>query len=142
MKKLFLTSAAVLTLGAGAYSVYANNEEIIVGESSEATNEFRLGRRGRFYEETRDLTEAEREEWFEEMHRERLAEQEERIQRELDAGRITEEEAAAWREDLAAEPNDDEENGSYRRHRNNGDGHHDYGQGFNRNSRRRTGYCH
>lgn len=136
MKKLFLAGAAVLTLGAGAYSVYADGTDSIQEEKVEYIEEFRPGFRGghRAYEDTRDMTNEERDAWFDEMHRDRREYQEEQIELDLEASRITEEEEADWREDIEENERYYEENGrpSY--------DHHGYRR--NRNNRRGYGHCH
>ena len=148
MKKILFASAAVLTLGVGAYSVYADGPDT-VEEDYEFVEESDRGYRAssRAYAETADMTEDERDAWFDEMHRDRREYQEERIQSDLEAGRISEEEASQWLEDLAEDERYYEENGRYRRghhdeRKRNGYGHHGYSRGFNRNSRRNGAYCH
>ena len=139
MKKILLAGAAVLTLGVGAYSVYAEAEDSIVLDRYENTNEFRPGAHRRGYDE--------RDAWFDGMQHDRHEYREERIQSDLDSGRITEQEANRWREQIAEKERYYEENGRYRYdHHNRGNrnryGHYNSSRRFNRNNRQTGGYCH
>lgn len=101
MKRILLAGALIVTMGIGAFSVYADSAS--VNENNQTYGQMHhngLGR-DRFNKDGENFTEEERQEWFENRHTERSEHRDERIQLALEEGWITEEEAAEREAELA-----------------------------------------
>ncbi|MDN6195050.1 MAG: hypothetical protein L0L39_01835 [Atopostipes suicloacalis] len=115
MKKIIFAVTALLALVAGSYSIYADSGG--PKESKiENRREYKRNDSSRNFDSThrftkwQDMTESERQDWFEERHNNRFRNREDRIKNALDEGRITEEEAADLKEELAESKEYDKEN--------------------------------
>lgn len=110
MKRILLAGALIMTMGIGAFSVYADSTS--VNEYNQTYSQMHhngLGR-GRFNKDGENFTEEERQEWFENRQAERSEHRDERIKLALEEGWITEEEAAEREAELAERDQFQQEN--------------------------------
>lgn len=142
MKKILLASAAALTLGVGAYSAYAADGPATNRGNYDNPSEYveEYGPQYRRHGQRNFNNDQERFNRFEGTREERDAFREERIQDALRDGRITEDEAAHWRQEIKERDDYADEYGYSNRGHHGGRRHHDDRRNFGRNGSRHCGY--
>lgn len=140
MKKMLFAGAAVLALGVGSYSVYADgadNNESEYENAYENVEDYgpRHYKNDPGFNREENLTDEKRQERFDNHQEERSEYREERIQSALEDGRMTEEEAEEWRTESAERNQDSKENRFSRR------GHHGQSRGRRHGRHNRSGGC-
>ncbi len=129
MKRMLMVGALVFTMAVGTFTVYADSNEVngfslgrgyhhmgggefnrgmdLNGEEREEL----LEKKKEFFENQSNLTDEERQELFKEMQEERVKSREERINKALEEGTMTEEQARELRAHCAEMAKLHEENG-------------------------------